>query len=76
VVLRLKMTDITTVEKQEFSPLRDFGGYGIRMNRDTTAYFLSGNRGVRLTTVRGIKYLIGSNNADRLSEVIQAVSGK
>jgi hypothetical protein len=76
VVLRLRMADIAMVEKQEFSPLRDFGGYGIRMNRDTTAYFLSGNRGVRLTTVRGSKYLIGSNNTDRLAEVIKAISGK
>jgi hypothetical protein len=75
-VLRIAVKDVTMVEKHEFSPLRDFGGYGIRMNRDTTAYFLSGNWGVRLTTVKGRKYLIGSNNADRLAEVIKAMSGK
>jgi hypothetical protein len=73
-VLQIAVKDVTMVEKHEFSPLRDFGGYGIRMNRDTTAYFLSGNWGVRLTTVKGRKYLIGSNNTDRLVEVIKAVS--
>jgi hypothetical protein len=72
--LRLKIENITKVEKHEFAPLRDFGGYGMRVNRDTIAFFLRGNRGVKLTSTSGKKYVIGSDNVDRLATVISAVS--
>jgi hypothetical protein len=62
------------VETHEFSPLRDFGGYGIRANKGMSGYFLRGNRGVKLTTANGKKYLIGSDNADRLAAVISAIT--
>jgi hypothetical protein len=75
-VLQLKMADIAAVEKHEFAPLRDFGGYGIRFNREIQAYYLRGNRGVKLTTVSGKKYLIGSDNTERLVAVISTVSGR
>jgi hypothetical protein len=73
-VLRLKNADFALVEIHEFSPLKDFGGYGIRFNREMKAYFLRGTKGVKLTTNEGKKYLIGSDNADRLIAVINAVS--
>lgn len=73
-VLQLKMEDITGVETHEFAPLRDFGGYGIRPNREMTAYFLHGTRGVKITSMNGKKYLIGSDNADSLAMVISSVS--
>ncbi len=72
-VLRVKLTDITAVELREFSPLADFGGWGIRYGRGgVVAYFLSGNVGVQLTTARGRKYLLGSNHPDRLAAAIRA----
>ena len=73
-VLRLKMEDITVVEMHEFAPLKDFGGYGIRFNREMKAYYLRGNRGVKLTVTGGKKYLIGSDFPERLGTVIGAVS--
>jgi hypothetical protein len=75
-VLQLKIADIAAVEKHEFAPLRDFGGYGIRFNREMQAYYLRGNMGVKITTTSGKKYLIGSDNTDRLASVINIVSGK
>ena len=73
-VLRLRVEEITQVEKHEFAPIKDFGGYGIRFNREMKAYFLRGNRGVKITTSDRKKYLIGSDNVDRLEAVINAVS--
>ncbi len=73
-VLRLRMDEVVGVELHEFAPLKDFGGYGIRFNREMKAYFLRGNRGVKITTIGGKKYLIGSDHADRLSSIISAVS--
>jgi hypothetical protein len=67
------MKDISMVEKREFSPLRDFGGYGIRYNGKMLAFYMRGNRGVKLTTTTGWKYLIGSDNVDALEAVINAV---
>ncbi len=73
-VFSMKTSDIAAVEKHRFAPLRDFGGYGIRFNREMRAYFLRGNEGVKITTGNGKKYLLGSDNSERLREVIQIVT--
>ncbi len=72
-VLGLKTADIAAAEVHTFAPLKDFGGYGIRFNREMKAYFLRGNRGVKITTRAGKRYLIGSDHAERLDAVIDAV---
>jgi hypothetical protein len=72
-LLKLKTSDITSTELHSFAPLRDFGGYGIRFNNEMKAYFLKGDRGVKITTRSGKKYLIGSEHPERLSTVISTV---
>ena len=72
-LLKIKISDVTSVETHNFSPLKDFGGYGIRMNREMKAYFLNGNRGVKLTMADGKKYLIGSDHPERLAAVVNAL---
>ncbi len=74
-VLRLKTSDIASAELHRFSPLRDFGGYGIRFNREMKAYYLRGGAGVLLTLHNGKKYLIGSDKPADLLTVVQAVIG-
>ncbi len=74
-LLRLKTSDITSAELHSFAPLRDFGGYGIRFNKEMKAYFLKGDRGVKITTHAGKKYLIGSDHPERLATVISTVIG-
>jgi hypothetical protein len=73
-VLRLRLQDITAIELHDFSPLKDFGGYGIRFNGDMKAYFQRGTRGVKLTTDSGKKYLVGSDRPEHLFTVIKAVT--
>ena len=73
-LLRLKTSDITSAESHSFAPLRDFGGYGIRFNKEMKAYFLKGDRGVKITTQSGKKYLIGSDHPERLASVIGIVA--
>ena len=72
-LLQLKMADIASVEVHAFSPLHDFGGYGIRFNREMQAYYLQGDRGVKITVVDGRKYLIGSDRPEHLAAVIDSV---
>jgi len=71
-LLQLKMADIASVEVHAFAPLRDFGGYGIRFNGEMQAYYLQGDRGVKITTVYGKKYLVGSDHPAHLAAVIDS----
>jgi hypothetical protein len=72
-VLRLKTSEITGAEVREFAPLKDFGGYGIRINSEMTAYYLKGNRGVKITRTKGRAVLIGSDRPETLAAVIQGI---
>jgi hypothetical protein len=74
-LLRLNTREIASAELHSFQPLKDFGGYGIRFNKEMKAYYLKGDRGVKITTVAGKKYLIGSDHAERLVTVINSVIG-
>jgi hypothetical protein len=72
-LLKLNVVDINIDETHKFSPLKDFGVYGIHFNREMKAYYLSGNRGVKLAMDNGKKYLIGSDHPDRLTAIINAL---
>jgi hypothetical protein len=74
-VLRLDTADITGAEIHEFEPLKDFGGYGIRFNREMRAYYLRGNRGVKITRTSGKPVLIGSDRPEALCTVIRGITG-
>lgn len=53
-----------------YSPLRDFGGWGIRYGSMGKAYNVSGNRGVLLKLKDGNSLLIGSQRAEELDAAI------
>ncbi len=71
-LMRLPLAEISSVETKEFFPLKDFGGWGIRLNREMKGFFLRGNVGVLITDIHGKKTLIGSDNPERLVAVIKA----
>lgn len=73
-LLNLPLSQIADARLHQFSPLREFGGYGIRFNREMKAYFFSGNRGVLITTSEGKKYLIGSDHPEKLEAVIRVAT--
>jgi hypothetical protein len=75
-VLKIKTSEIAASEIMEFSPIKDFGGYGIRFNRKMYAYFLKGNRGIKITLDHGMQYLIGADHPEQMLAVIKAVSLK
>ena len=53
-----------------YSPLKDYGGWGIRYGRNGKAYNVSGNNGVLLVLDDGKKILIGSKNHEVLYSAI------
>jgi hypothetical protein len=71
-LLRVRVEDVVKAAVHEFSPLGDYGGWGIRYGRGGWAFFFRGRRGVRITTSAGKRYLIGSDHPDRLAAVIRA----
>jgi len=71
-VLQLTLSGIASVEVHSFNPLKDFGGWGLRWNREMRAVFLRGDRGVKITNHDNSRYLIGSDQPERLAAVIEA----
>jgi hypothetical protein len=72
---RIPLEDLAQFEARTYSPLREYGGWGIKGGRKGRAYNVSGDRGVRLDYANGRHILIGSQRADELAEAIGKVLG-
>jgi len=64
--------DIKSCEARTYSPIGEYGGWGIRWGRGGKAYNISGSRGVQLEFKDGKRLLIGSRRADEFAQAIQA----
>ena len=62
--------DIKTVESVTYSPIKDYGGWGIRYGKLGKAYNVSGNKGVHLKFRSGQNLLIGSQQNQLLYDSI------
>lgn len=67
---RIAFDTIARVEALTYSPLKEFGGWGIRWGKEGKVYSVSGDRGVRLEFKSGRKLLIGSRRAEEMAEAI------
>ena len=52
--------EIENISIERYSPMKDYLGWGIRLNSKGTAYTIKGNIGIRITLVNGEKILIGT----------------
>lgn len=66
------VAEIQQVEAGDYSPLRQYGGWGIRGLNNNRAYSISGNQGVKLTLADGKIVLIGSQRTAELALAIEA----
>lgn len=71
----IPLDQIRTCEARTYSPLGEYGGWGIRYGRAGKAYNMRGNRGVQLVLASGERLLIGSQKADELAAVISSRRG-
>ncbi len=69
---RIPLGKIKSAETVTYDPVRDWGGYGIRITRRGTAYIAGGNRGVRLELVKGGAILVGSGRPEELVSAIRS----
>jgi hypothetical protein len=68
------LANVVKVEARTYSPIRDYGGWGLRRTFKGRAYNVSGNRGVRLDFADGRHLLIGSQRPEELAEAIRSIS--
>jgi hypothetical protein len=69
---RIPYAAVLSAEPVTFSPMKQYGGWGIRRGRYGWAYTVRGNRGVQLTLAGGEKFLIGSQRAEELAQAIRS----
>ncbi len=67
---RIRLADITAAEAVTYSPLVEYGGWGIKGLPGNSAINARGNRGVRLTLRDGRRILIGSQRPDELAAAL------
>lgn len=67
----IAIADIRHVKPGTYSPLRSYGGWGVRGLGDNVAYNVSGNQGVKLTLADGKTVLIGSQRTAELALAIE-----
>ena len=65
--------DITEAKIVTYSPLNDFGGWGLRFSFSGKgkAFIMSGDKGLQLVFNNGNKLVIGTNKAEEISQVIE-----
>lgn len=67
-------SDIVSAEAITYHPMREFGGWGIRIGREgARSYSMSGDRAVELTLTNGKRVLLGSLDAESLAAAINHV---
>lgn len=69
---RIALQDILSFEVREYHPLREYGGWGIRRSlKHGAAYSVSGNRGVQLVLQNQKRVLVGSQEPERLVNMLR-----
>ena len=68
--------EIKSCYVRKYSPLTEYGGWGIRGFPKAKAYNVSGNMGIQLVTKAGKKFLIGTNKPEQAQKVIDRYRDK
>lgn len=72
---QIRWGEIMHFYAREYKALREYGGWGIRLGFSGKAYNVKGNQGLQLVLRNGHRFLLGSQNPDRLVQAIESVSG-
>jgi hypothetical protein len=72
---RIPYDEIERLESVRYRPIREFGGWGMRIRLGKRAWTSRGNQAVVLHMTDGLQVYVGSDNPHRLEERIRAVGG-
>ncbi|MCK4596108.1 hypothetical protein KAT73_04945 [candidate division WOR-3 bacterium] len=73
---RIPFNEIKSFKARTYSPLMEYGGWGIRIGLRGQAYNVSGNQGVQFVLFNGKRILIGSQKTEELARAIDIAMGK
>lgn len=73
---KITSEELLHYEVQTYSPLKEYGGWGIRYGSKGKAYNISGNRGVHLEFSNRERLLLGSQRPEELAQAIELALGK
>ncbi len=68
--------DLTRCFVRKYSPLREYGGWGIRigLGGKGKAYNVSGNQGLQLEFTTGKRLLIGTNKPEEVTKTLEQIN--
>ncbi len=66
----IPFSEIAKCDAIQYSPIKEYGGWGIRYGTKGMAYNVSGDRGVQLELTNGKRLLIGSQRSEELAKII------
>ena len=69
----IKIEDIEKYKAMEYSPLKEYGGWGIKFGFGGKAYNVSGNRGVRIQLKDGTNIMFGSQKYKELEKALKKI---
>ena len=69
----IKIEDIEKFKAMEYSPLKEYGGWGIRYGFKGKAYNISGNKGVKIHLSNGRNILFGSLKYKDLEKALKKI---
>lgn len=63
--------ELYSVDVVEYSPISEYGGWGLRISRKGKAFSVKGNKGIKLQTADGKNRMIGTQKFDEAKIVIE-----
>lgn len=69
----IDLSGVTDCKAVTYRPIKEYGGWGIRLRWKGKAYNVSGNRGVKISYQSGKHLLIGSQRAEELANAIAVI---
>lgn len=75
-VKKYAWSDLEMVEVRKYSPIAEYGGWGLRGVGKNRAFNISGSTGIQLVTKKGAKLLIGTQRPEDAQAVIQNLFNK
>ena len=67
----IPFSEIATCDARQYSPIKEYGGWGIRYGTKGMAYNISGDHGVQLELANRKRLLIGSQRSEELAKTIK-----
>ena len=69
----IKFEEFIKFEAITYSPIMDYGGWGIRHRFKSKAYNIKGNRGVKIHLKNGKNILFGSQHPEALAKALEEI---